>query len=209
METQTVELWITRAAVALGVVTIALPLSASLRSISRPRGRTSGSIFILLRWPAILAVTLAYIGVAITLWKPIPIELGAWLRLTVLLIGSILYLSGALLYLWGFRTLGPMYGVSSGLAAELYERHRLIEKGPYRVVRHPMYLGVLLASVGALLIFRTWAMALYTPSSFGVILRARREEKLLAEEFGDRWEAYKERVPGWIPKLSSRGDGPT
>jgi protein-S-isoprenylcysteine O-methyltransferase Ste14 len=93
-----------------------------------------------------------------------------------------------------------MFGVSSSLTAELYEGHRLVDDGPYAFVRHPMYLGVMLAAFGALLIFRTWTMVFYTLTSLGLIVRARREEDLLAAEFGEQWTSYKDRVPGWIPR---------
>jgi protein-S-isoprenylcysteine O-methyltransferase Ste14 len=63
-----------------------------------------------------------------------------------------------------------------------------------------MYLGVLLAAAGALLIFRTWAMLLFAPLSLAVVLRAEREEELLAAEFGDAWRTYCTRVPKWLPK---------
>ena len=60
---------------------------------------------------------------------------------------------------------------------------------------------VILAAAGALLIFRTWAMLVFAPLSFGILLRARREENLLAQAFGQEWETYANRVPGWIPKI--------
>jgi protein-S-isoprenylcysteine O-methyltransferase Ste14 len=62
----------------------------------------------------------------------------------------------------------------------------------------------MLVAVGALLIFRTWAMVIYTPSAFSIILRARREEELLAKEFGNAWTNYSDRVPAWIPRLRKR-----
>jgi len=35
----------------------------------------------------------------------------------------------------------------------------------------------------------------------GLVLRARREEQALADEFGEQWEEYCRRVPGWIPRI--------
>ena len=97
-----------------------------------------------------------------------------------------------------------MFSISSGLGATLYQDHRLIRIGPYRFVRHPMYLAVILAASGALLIFRTWAMVLFSVLSLGVILRAWREERLLGEEFGEEWENYKQQVSGWLPGFRKR-----
>jgi protein-S-isoprenylcysteine O-methyltransferase Ste14 len=100
--------------------------------------------------------------------------------------------------------LGHMFGISSGFGATLYQDHKLIRNGPYRFVRHPMYLAVILAAFGALLIFRTWAMVLFSLSSLVVIVRAQREEQLLADEFGEEWNTYRQEVNGWLPTLRKR-----
>jgi protein-S-isoprenylcysteine O-methyltransferase Ste14 len=97
-----------------------------------------------------------------------------------------------------------MLGVSSSMGAELYESHRLVESGPFRYARHPMYLGAILAAFGALLMFRTWTMLVFAPLMLAVEFRARREESLLASEFGESWEAYTKQVPAWIPRIRPR-----
>jgi protein-S-isoprenylcysteine O-methyltransferase Ste14 len=151
-----------------------------------------------------LAFTIGYVAVGIALWRPLPIILSPGVHLSILIVSSLLYFPGIALYLWGYWTLGRMFGISSGFGATLYQDHKLIRLGPYRYVRHPMYLAVILAAFGALLIFRTWAMVLYAPLSLGVILRAQQEERLLAEEFGREWETYRQEVNAWIPKLQKR-----
>jgi protein-S-isoprenylcysteine O-methyltransferase Ste14 len=147
----------------------------------------------------VFALAVAYVVGGIFLWKPLPIDLGTHLQIALTLVGSLFYFPGIGLYIWGYHTLGRMFGVSSSTAVELYEDHRLIDDGPYAIVRHPMYLGVLLVAFGALLIFRTWAMVIYAPTALVVIIRARREEILLAAEFGEQWQSYKNRVPAWVP----------
>lgn len=97
-----------------------------------------------------------------------------------------------------------MFGVSSGFGVHLYADHRLITSGPYSVIRHPMYVAVICAGVGGLLIYRTWAMLFFAVNMFGLIVRARREERALAQKFGPIWEEYKRQVPGWIPKLPAK-----
>jgi protein-S-isoprenylcysteine O-methyltransferase Ste14 len=204
-----IEIWLLRLAVVLGAIAILLPLLNVWQSRNVGRGRTAGSSARLLRWPAVFALAVGYVAAGILLWKPIPIMMDAKLRLALVLVGALLYFPGVMLYLWGYRTLGRLFGVSSSAAAELYQQHRLIDSGPYAIVRHPMYLGVLLAAFGALLLFRTWAMVIFTPMSLVVIARARREEKLLADEFGEQWDSYTKRVPGWVPKpwLMSKATG--
>jgi len=158
----------------------------------------------LLHWPMMLVLTIIYVAVGILLWRPLPHALSARTQLGSLMVGSLLYFPSIVLYLWGYRTLGRMFGISSGFGAVLYQDHKLVQSGPYRYVRHPMYLAVILAAIGALLIFRTWAMVLFSVLSLGVIFRARQEEHLLADEFGDAWKAYKRDVNGWIPTFRNR-----
>ena len=55
----TVEIWISRLAVVCAAVTLALPLLSVLRARNAPRGRTAGTQIRLLRWPLILAFTVA------------------------------------------------------------------------------------------------------------------------------------------------------
>ena len=194
-----IEVWIARVAVVLGVIALSLPILSVWRSRTARRGRKLGSSPRLLQCPAVFAMAVAFVAGGILLWKPIPIGLDANLQFVIILVGSLLYFPGVVLYLWGFRTLGRMFGVSSSTTAELYEDHRLVDGGPYAIVRHPMYLGVLLAALGALLIFRTWAMVIFAPMALVVIVRAKREENLLAAEFGEQWQSYKDRVPAWVP----------
>jgi protein-S-isoprenylcysteine O-methyltransferase Ste14 len=195
------EAWVRYAAIALGLLALALPMIRALRSSRAQRGRISGRPPYLASWPVALALGLAYVSAGILLWKPLTLAISPGTRAALLLVGSLLYFAGLAMYGWGFKTLGPMFGVSSVASAQLYEGHRLVTEGPYAYVRHPMYLGVMLAAIGALLLFRTWAMVVFAPLTAVVVMRARREERLLADEFGDEWSRYQARVPGWIPHL--------
>lgn len=188
----------------MGIAVIIIPLLGFRRTGAFDRGRSSGAAAGLLRWPMMLTLTIVYVAIGIALWHPLPIVLSPGILLSILTVGSLLYFPGIALYLWGYWTLGRMFGISSGFGATLYQDHELIRVGPYRYVRHPMYLGVILAAFGALFIFRTWAMVLFSVSSLGVIVRAQKEERLLAEEFGEEWDAYRRKVNAWIPKLRKR-----
>jgi protein-S-isoprenylcysteine O-methyltransferase Ste14 len=70
-----------------------------------------------------------------------PDTLGGWPQ-RGLILGSLLYFQGLALYLWGAKTLGAMYRASSGLGVQLDARHKLITHGPFRLMRHPLYLGL-------------------------------------------------------------------
>lgn len=199
-----IEYWLQHFATLTGFAVILIPLLGYRRADVSLRGRNSGAATSLLRWPVMLIQTMLFVAIGIMLWIPLPIFLSPAMHIIILIIGSLLYYPSIVLYLWGYSTLGRMFGISSGFGATLYQDHKLIRNGPYRYVRHPMYLAVIMAAFGALLIFRTWAMALFAPLSISVIFRARQEEHLLSEEFREEWRTYYQDVNGWIPKLRKR-----
>jgi protein-S-isoprenylcysteine O-methyltransferase Ste14 len=137
------------------------------------------------------------------LWRALPVELSARQRAAALILGSLLYFPGLMLMLWGRLALGQMYDVSSGFGARLFADHRLVTSGPYALVRHPMYVGGQLAEVGAFLLRRNWATLLITLNAPVLFLRARREEEVLAAEFGAAWDVYCRQVPAWLPRPRS------
>lgn len=96
--------------------------------------------------------------------------------------------------------LGPAYDVSSAFGAPLHRDQRLVTTGPYALVRHPMYLGLAIAAVGGLLLYRTWTTVVFVGLLPVLAFRARREEATLAERFGAAWAEYRDRVPVWLPR---------
>jgi protein-S-isoprenylcysteine O-methyltransferase Ste14 len=105
---------------------------------------------------------------------------------------------GVAVAIWARRHIGQFW--SSRVA--LKEDHQLIQSGPYARVRHPIYSGMLLAMIGtALFIGEGRAIV-------GVLLvfvahwhKARREEKLLASQFGTAYEEYCGRTGSLIPRF--------
>jgi len=68
----------------------------------------------------------------------------------------------------------------------------LVRDGPYRFVRHPVYLGMTIALAGLTVALRSWlgligVFLLFLPSE---VYRAKLEEKALACKFGSEWEIY-------------------
>ncbi|HVT95976.1 MAG TPA: isoprenylcysteine carboxylmethyltransferase family protein [Acidobacteriaceae bacterium] len=88
-------------------------------------------------------------------------------------------------------------------AAALREDHELIQTGPYRRLRHPIYasmFGMLLATG----LCWTWWPQFAVAVVFFVIgteIRVRSEERLLESHFGDRYRDYRARTDAWIPFL--------
>lgn len=82
------------------------------------------------------------------------------------------------------------------------EDHKLVTAGPYRVLRHPRYLGIVSLAVGESLVFRSLVGLLGSLAVLAVLLfRIRDEEALMEAEFGDEWRAYRHRSWRLIPFL--------
>jgi protein-S-isoprenylcysteine O-methyltransferase Ste14 len=96
-------------------------------------------------------------------------------------------------------------GIGLAILGRAYlERSRgveLVTEGPYALVRHPIYGGMLLAMLGSALgqsVFWSLPLIVYGPL---FIRSARREEKLLSEQFPERYPAYEKRTKMLLPFL--------
>ena len=172
----------------------------AVRAMGHPTGRALGVARTKGAAVAYLLAGVPYLLACVALWRPLPLEPSDGVRVAGLAIGGLLGSAGFALYLWGRLALGDMYNVSSSLGSELFEQHRLVVSGPYRFVRHPMYAGIVLAAPGALLVYRTWTMVFALVALPGLAVKAAHEDRLLAEEIGEPFDAYRTRVPGWIPR---------
>lgn len=170
------------------------------RGTQRQAGRTSGRTpgWLRSKW-FYLITTLIFFGISAWGWQPLPLAFSTPARIALLASGAAFYFPGLSLMLWGRLSLGRHYFVSTGTGAQLFQGQPLITHGPYALVRHPMYLGLMAASIGSLLLYQTWTALLYTVFSPFILLRARREEQALAAEFGESWHEYCNRVPMLFP----------
>jgi protein-S-isoprenylcysteine O-methyltransferase Ste14 len=80
------------------------------------------------------------------------------------------------------------------------ENHVLIRTGPYSIVRHPIYTGLLAAILGSGVargeLRLVWALVLCT---IGFIIKLRLEERWMRQEFGDEYARYSAEVPALVP----------
>lgn len=198
------------AGASLAMLTLGMILLGIGRSLGRTKGASTGRADRWLRAPMLILVSTAYFGACILLWRPLPLVLSPILQAVALVGGTLLLFPGMALVLWARLTLDDMYSVSSSMGVELFAGHRLVTNGPFAHVRHPMYLGLMLAGCGGILLYRTWTTLFLLVTFLGVIVRSRREEHILAAEFGDQWHAYRRAVRGWFPRLrayrQARGD---
>jgi len=182
---------------ALGIV-----LYGVWRGTQRRAGRTTGLKGTWLRsWWFYLGSSMFFFGICYFGWIPLPLTISPATRTMMLIMGSLLYFPGMAFLLWGRLALGRNYFVSTGFGAQLFSEHQLVTSGPFAIVRHPMYAGLMLAALGGLLIYTTWTTVYFACFAPLMLVRARREEQVLAAEFGEQWQEYCKRVPAFIPRL--------
>lgn len=173
------------------------------RGTQRPAGLTTGRAGCWLRSPWFyFASSVVFFGLCYIAWVPLPQTFSPASRGWMLGLGSLLYFPGMSFVLWGRLALGKNYFVSNGFGAQLFAGHHLVTRGPFAIVRHPMYTGLFLAALGSLLIYPTWITLLFTSFAPLTIVRARNEEAALTAEFGEEWREYCHRVPAFFPRLS-------
>lgn len=103
---------------------------------------------------------------------------------------------GVAFAIWARIHLGRLW---SGTVT-LKEGHHLVRSGPYRLARHPIYTGFFLAVLGAATHVGTLAAFLGSLVVLaGFYVKARKEEHLLSEQFGDEYAAYRREVRMLIP----------
>jgi protein-S-isoprenylcysteine O-methyltransferase Ste14 len=109
----------------------------------------------------------------------------------------VLFVAGLLLRWWAIITLGRFFTVD----VTIEEDHELVERGPFRIVRHPSYTGVLLAFVGFALALHNWAASLVIllPIGAAFIHRMNVEEDALLHALGARYAEYMKDTKRLVP----------
>ena len=172
------------------------------RGTQQKAGRTTGKAGPLLRSSLFyFLASVFFFGLAYMGWIPLPWQISPQVRVWMLTCGALLYFPGMMFLLWGRLTLGKYYFVSTGFGVQLFANHQLITKGPFAIVRHPMYVGLAFSAWGALLIYFTWTTVYFAIFAPMLAFRAHREEQALSAEFGEQWKEYCKHVPAFILRL--------
>ncbi len=114
------------------------------------------------------------------------------------LIGFLLLLVGFALALWAFAS---MRRKNFSVMPEPVAGGGLVEHGPYRYIRHPMYTSVMIACTGMLMAHGGWVKFLYLIVLAAVLwIKLKREEQLLSMVYAG-YSEYKKRTHALIPGL--------
>ena len=98
---------------------------------------------------------------------------------------------------------GPSFGAAWSLVPTTDQGTGLVTTGLYRLIRHPIYLGLSMLAMGQALAFSSWpaVLAVFSAIVPTFVWRAYAEEKLLTEMFGDRYCHYRGQTKMMIPYL--------
>jgi protein-S-isoprenylcysteine O-methyltransferase Ste14 len=114
------------------------------------------------------------------------------------LAGFFVVLCGIAFTVWARLALGTNW---SGVIT-LKQDHTLVRRGPYRIVRHPIYTGLLLALLGSALERGQVRNLLgVLVCGFGLWLKSRIEEQFMVQRFGDAYLRYRREVKALVPFL--------
>jgi protein-S-isoprenylcysteine O-methyltransferase Ste14 len=112
-----------------------------------------------------------------------------WLGTVIAILG----LSGAV---WSRNILADNWSNN----VEFKQGHQLVERGPYRLVRHPIYTSILLMCIGTAFAYnRVVGLASLLFFFIGFLIKLKQEERLLLRHFPDEYPAYKARTKMLVP----------
>jgi protein-S-isoprenylcysteine O-methyltransferase Ste14 len=111
--------------------------------------------------------------------------------------GVVVFVAGLLLRWWAIITLGRFFTVDVTIEKD----HELVQRGSFRVVRHPSYTGVLLAFVGLALTLGNWAalLVMLLPIAAAFVHRMNVEENALSAALGAQYTDYMRRTKRLVP----------
>jgi protein-S-isoprenylcysteine O-methyltransferase Ste14 len=146
-----------------------------------------------------LVANLAAFGLHLPSLQVFSISPAGSLALPLAASGALMALAGAVLVFRSRDALGSAWS----LVPKADQGTGLVTAGPYRLVRHPIYLGLSVLTIGEGIAFGSWPALVI--ALLGIVptfaCRARAEEKLLGRTFGERYAVYRERTWMIVPYL--------
>jgi protein-S-isoprenylcysteine O-methyltransferase Ste14 len=121
--------------------------------------------------------------------------LGDWLTW----VGVAIMISGVVFRRYVISFLGKFFTAT----VQIHKDHQLIKAGPYRYIRHPAYLGILILALGDGIALANWISLLLciVLPTIGIIQRIKVEEKELYHHFGEQYQDYQKSTWRIIPYI--------
>jgi protein-S-isoprenylcysteine O-methyltransferase Ste14 len=152
------------------------------------------------RWSLAVVVVCVVVGVVagiqLASWSGGSVGAAAW---PLFIVGLVLMAAGLTIRQWAILTLGPFFTVD----VRIHPNQTVVDRGPYRWVRHPSYSGLVLFFVGLGLALSNWAslVVLAALPAAGLLVRIRSEERALLTSLGDDYRRYAARRRRLFPGI--------
>jgi protein-S-isoprenylcysteine O-methyltransferase Ste14 len=123
------------------------------------------------------------------------LALGDWLTW----LGVFIMVSGVVFRRYAIAILGKFFTAT----VQIHEDHQLIKAGPYRYIRHPSYLGILILALGNGIALANWISLLLCIAlpAIGIVQRIKVEENELCHHFGEQYQDYRKSTWRIIPYI--------
>lgn len=167
-------------------------MSKDVKETTRSESATSRLVRTVLMLCAIALLALPHV--------PLPLVNRRFLPLGVVYfwIGAAITAGGLVFSVWARRHLGKNWSQKVTVKKD----HELIVSGPYSLVRHPIYTGLLLGLLGTAVARGEWRGLLAVALVFAALWhKLRLEEKWMRAQFGEPYEAYARRVAALVPHI--------
>lgn len=166
-----------------------------VRNIDRPRSksrRLRSAIGVALQAIGFAAAAIGFAKPELPWWAPYSIVS----TILVILLGA----TSVALFLAAAATMGKNWSI----IARTRDDHQLVRTGPFAIVRHPIYLALLLYLISIAAALGHWQQLLFAMPLYlaGTVTRIRDEEALLRAQFGQEHARYVREVPALIPLIA-------
>ena len=184
---------------------VVLAATLTMIAIRAPHGRRSRSVKVAESHKTPLEtglLVLVWVGFFVPLiWLASPVLSFAEYPLTLgpLIAGVMCFVVG----LWLFYRSHADLGTNWSITLEVREQHRLITRGVYHRIRHPMYSALVLYSLGHALVIPNWVAGPSNLVAFAILftLRVHAEEQMMSDRFGDEYATYAARTKRLVPRI--------
>jgi protein-S-isoprenylcysteine O-methyltransferase Ste14 len=145
-----------------------------------------------------ISLIIAISSAAIISWIPV-FQFSRRGTSVVFWIGIIIICLGLFLRYWSINVLGRYFRTT----VELEENQKIIQKGPYKLIRHPSYSGIILFCLGYGLAVQNWLSLVIAVSlpTVALLYRIKIEEEALVKGMGTEYEAYQKKTKKLIPGI--------
>jgi protein-S-isoprenylcysteine O-methyltransferase Ste14 len=110
--------------------------------------------------------------------------------------GAVLTVAGLLFCIWARAILGSNWSAT----VTIKQNHTLVYSGPYRIVRHPIYTGILTALLGTAFVYGfTRCFVGVLVAAFALWLKLQIEEQFMLQQFGQQYAEYRQHTRALIP----------